>query len=222
MICYSDVTFFWTLMKIFWSLKMSENSEMQETILLLRQQLDSLLSEKSSTCQQQDAYHDAATLAMYSDEYTEAKLEREAGVCSYEERIPNESTQTSIMISNERLVHEVPNECSIDAFLNSQLLSQVGFPLIFCFWCNFYKYNIFHVFLFVGCWDRVPETREGANCWGEGRVRNSPSKASWGSFLCKRAGSSSSSWAPKLSWRGNKALLPQCQTRCWKRCPLQK
>ncbi|XP_075101079.1 kinesin-like protein KIN-7C, mitochondrial isoform X2 [Nicotiana tabacum] len=108
------------------NMKMSENSEMQETILLLRQQLDSLLSEKSSACQQQDAYHDAATLAVYSDEYTEAKLEREAGVCSYEERIPNESTQTSIMISNERLVHEVPNECSIDAFLNSQLLSQAA------------------------------------------------------------------------------------------------
>ncbi|XP_059299107.1 kinesin-like protein KIN-7C, mitochondrial isoform X1 [Lycium ferocissimum] len=107
-------------------LKMMENSEMQETILLLRQQLDSLLSEKSFTCQQQDADYDAATLAVYSEGPIEAKFERGAGVKSYEDRTTNENTQTSDMRSNKRFVHEVPNDCSVDAFLNSQLLSQAA------------------------------------------------------------------------------------------------
>ncbi|XP_055829962.1 kinesin-like protein KIN-7C, mitochondrial isoform X2 [Solanum dulcamara] len=107
-------------------LKMMENSEMQETILLLRQQLDSLLSEKKITCQQQDADHEAATLAAYSEGSIEAKFEREAGAHSYEERITNENTQTSNMRSNKRFVHEVSNDSSVDTLLNSQLLSQTA------------------------------------------------------------------------------------------------
>ncbi|KAJ8563617.1 hypothetical protein K7X08_032069 [Anisodus acutangulus] len=107
-------------------LKMKENSEMQETILLLRQQLDSLLPEKSFTFQQQDADHDAATLAMYSDGSIEAKFERESGVHSYEERTVNENTQISDMRLNKRFVHEVSNDCSVDAFLNSHLFSQTA------------------------------------------------------------------------------------------------
>ncbi|KAK4718691.1 hypothetical protein R3W88_017029 [Solanum pinnatisectum] len=104
-------------------LKMMENSEMQETILLLRQQL---VSEKCFTCQQQDADHDAATLAAYSEGSIEAKFERETGAHSYEERLANENIQTSNMRLNKRFVHEVLNDSSVDALLNSQLLSQTA------------------------------------------------------------------------------------------------
>lgn len=107
-------------------LKMMENSEMQETILLLRQQLDSLLSEKSFPCQQQDADRDAATLAAYSEGSIEAKFVREAGDHSYEQRITNPNAQTSNMRSNEIFMHEVSNDSSVDALLNSQLLSQTA------------------------------------------------------------------------------------------------
>ncbi|KAG5601212.1 hypothetical protein H5410_032582 [Solanum commersonii] len=104
-------------------LKMMENSEMQETILLLRQQL---VSEKCFTCQQQDADHDAATLAAYSEGSIEAKFERGTGAHSYEERLTNENIQTSNMRLNKRFVHEVSNDSSVDALLNSQLLSQTA------------------------------------------------------------------------------------------------
>ncbi|MCD7452081.1 hypothetical protein HAX54_014921 [Datura stramonium] len=107
-------------------LKMMENSEMQETILLLRQQLDSLLSEKSFTCQQQDADHETATLAVYLEGSIEVKSERVSGAHSYEERTTNENTQTSDMRPNKRFVPEVSNDCSVDALLNSQLLSQTA------------------------------------------------------------------------------------------------
>ncbi|CAN4099697.1 unnamed protein product [Withania somnifera] len=106
-------------------LKTMENSEMQETILLLRQQVDSL-SEKCFACQQQDADHHAATLAVYSEGSIEAKFEKESGAHSYEERNMNENTQTNDMRSNKRFVHEVSKDSSVDALLNSQLLSQTA------------------------------------------------------------------------------------------------
>ncbi|KAF3653345.1 putative aspartic proteinase Asp1-like isoform X1 [Capsicum annuum] len=107
-------------------LKMVENSEMQETILLLRQQLDSLLSEKTFTCQQQDADHGTAALAVYSEGSMEANFVRESGAHSNEERTMNENTEMGDMRSNKRFVHEVSDDSGVDALLNSQLLSQTA------------------------------------------------------------------------------------------------
>lgn len=103
---------------------------MQETILLLRQQLDSLLSEKTFTCQQQDADHGTAALAVYSEGSMEANFVRESGAHSNEERTMNENTEMGDMRSNKRFVHEVSDDSGVDALLNSQLLSQVSFSSI--------------------------------------------------------------------------------------------
>lgn len=78
-------------------LQISENSEMQETILLLRQQLSS--KEKNND-------------------------ERDR-VAPCEETCADENTPTSVMSLNRILSLEDSKECSKDAYFNSQIHAQV-------------------------------------------------------------------------------------------------
>lgn len=81
-------------------MKVSENAEMQQTILLLRQQLESLTADNNSSPRQKKYL--------------------------YEEKYTNESTPTSVMSLNKVFSQEDSNSSSDDTFLNSKLLMQVS------------------------------------------------------------------------------------------------
>ncbi|PWA96635.1 P-loop containing nucleoside triphosphate hydrolases superfamily protein [Artemisia annua] len=80
--------------------KVSENAEMQQTILLLRQQLESLIADNHSTPQQRKYIN--------------------------EEKYINESTPTSVMSLNKVFSQDDFIPGSSDAFMNSQLLMQAA------------------------------------------------------------------------------------------------
>ncbi|XP_059631794.1 kinesin-like protein KIN-7E, chloroplastic [Cornus florida] len=98
--------------------KTSENAEMQETILLLRRQLDSMLSDKSSSYHQQQPADDDVTILK--------KNEGMDGVQVCEETRIDENTPTSVMSLNRIFSQEDSKECNNDSFLNSQLLMQAA------------------------------------------------------------------------------------------------
>ncbi|KAI8013357.1 hypothetical protein LOK49_LG05G02423 [Camellia lanceoleosa] len=98
-------------------LKVSENAEMQETILLLRQQLDSLLPEKTYGCLQ----HPADIGVTRHNTCAEDFLERRYG-----ETCIDESTPTSVMSLNRIFSQEESKECNSDTTLHSQLLMQAA------------------------------------------------------------------------------------------------
>lgn len=100
---------------------------MQETILLLRRQLDSLLSDKSSKLLQQNVDNSVTTPKSGSEESLEIKNESKNGIHPYEETCIDENTPTSVMSLNRIFSHEDSKESSSDAFTNSQLLEQVIF-----------------------------------------------------------------------------------------------
>ncbi|KAI3761088.1 hypothetical protein L1987_51495 [Smallanthus sonchifolius] len=80
--------------------KIFENAEMQQTVLLLRQQLESLTADNNSSPQQKKYI--------------------------YEEKYTNESTPTSVMSLNKVFSQEDSIHGSGDTFLNSQLLIQAA------------------------------------------------------------------------------------------------
>ncbi|KAL8257158.1 hypothetical protein R6Q59_029199 [Mikania micrantha] len=80
--------------------KVSENAEMQQTILLLRQQLESLLADSIMSPQQKKYIN--------------------------EEKYTNESTPTSVMSLNKVFSQDESIQGSSDTFFNSQLLIQAA------------------------------------------------------------------------------------------------
>jgi centromeric protein E len=98
-------------------IKISENSEMQETILLLRQQLDSLLSERSST--QESGKNKVTSL---KSPWSEESLN-----VNEVETFGDQNTPTSVMSLNRVFSPENLKECgSSDTDSNSQLLIQAA------------------------------------------------------------------------------------------------
>ncbi|KAH9757072.1 kinesin-like protein KIN-7E [Citrus sinensis] len=93
-------------------MKISENTEMQETILLLRQQIDSL-SNKMSGSPEQMAENDGIPPKPCSEEISQQKNAWRNGLGSCEETFVDEHTPTSVMSLNRIFSHEESN-------LNSQ------------------------------------------------------------------------------------------------------
>ncbi|XP_024020733.1 kinesin-like protein KIN-7C, mitochondrial [Morus notabilis] len=93
-------------------MKISENAEMQETILLLRQQLSSL-SEKSASSFQTVVDNGAISLDIFSDELLK-KNPRESKVTSCGEAYADENTPTSVMSLNRVLSLEDSKECNFN------------------------------------------------------------------------------------------------------------
>ncbi|KAK9270558.1 hypothetical protein L1049_026139 [Liquidambar formosana] len=106
-------------------MKMSENAEMQETILLLRRQLDSFI-DTSSSYSQQIVHNEITTLKTCYEELSEKKNEGKDGKGSYEENHADENTPTSVMSLNRIFSQEDSKECNSDTLLNSQVLMQVA------------------------------------------------------------------------------------------------
>ncbi|KAL9449776.1 hypothetical protein AB3S75_011661 [Citrus x aurantiifolia] len=99
-------------------MKISENTEMQETILLLRQQIDSL-SNKMSGSPEQMAENDGIPPKPCSEEISQKKTEWRNGLGSCEETFVDEHTPTSVMSLNRIFSNEESN-------LNSQVLMQAA------------------------------------------------------------------------------------------------
>ena len=99
---------------------------MQETILLQRQQLNSLLDENSSSLLQIPDYG-TTTLKKFYGDLLEKKNEGK------EDTYIDENTPTSVMSLNRIFSQEDSKESNNDTFLSSQVLMQVFFPL--CFEC---------------------------------------------------------------------------------------
>ncbi|XP_073019652.1 kinesin-like protein KIN-7C, mitochondrial [Primulina eburnea] len=99
--------------------KISENAEMQETITLLRQQLDSLLSNKDTRSA------DCTTWMNCSDESLEMINGRtEINSCS--EISLGENTPTSVVSVSRTFGHEDANECNGSTISKTQLLEQAA------------------------------------------------------------------------------------------------
>ena len=112
---------------------MSENAEMHETILLVKQQLDSLSTNKSSNFPRQSV-NDEITHGTCFEVSTESKTRWKDGCHSYEETTVDENTPTSVISLDRVLMCEDSKECNQGAFLNSQLLMLVTF-LIYLIIC---------------------------------------------------------------------------------------
>nr|GMD83913.1 kinesin-like protein KIN-7C, mitochondrial [Ipomoea batatas] len=106
-------------------MKVSENAKMQETILLLRQQLDAVLSGKNSKFLQQSSENEA-TSETCSNGYMEAKTLRKDGTCLDSETVTNENTPASSVSLDEKFMHEDTEVCRDFAVLNSKLLMQAA------------------------------------------------------------------------------------------------
>ncbi|KAL3572816.1 hypothetical protein D5086_026720 [Populus alba] len=97
-------------------IKISENTEMQETILLLRQQLNSL-SEKSSSKQR---------IAESESTTNRKSKEGRKDIWSFEEIYADENTPKSVMSLNQIFSQDDPKECNATSLLNSQVLLQAS------------------------------------------------------------------------------------------------
>lgn len=102
-------------------LKMSENAEMHEAVLLLKQQLRSLSANKSSNFPQRSV-NDQITHGTCFEVSTETKTRWKDGRNSCEETTVDENTPTSVISLDRVLMCEDSKECSQESFLNSQLL----------------------------------------------------------------------------------------------------
>ncbi|CAA3023492.1 kinesin KIN-7C, mitochondrial isoform X1 [Olea europaea subsp. europaea] len=100
--------------------KTLENAEMQETILLLRQEIDSLLLDKSSSAPQ-NIDNDWKPPPSCSEESLIVKSGRDE-IKSCEETSLEDNTRSSIMSLNRIFNAEEAKGCNTDAFFNSQLL----------------------------------------------------------------------------------------------------
>lgn len=96
---------------------------MQGTILLLRQQLDSL-SNKSASGLRIIADNGVTSRNTCSDELLE-KNPRESRIASCGETYGDENTPTSVMSLNRVLSLEDSKDCNNSAFCNSQVYMQV-------------------------------------------------------------------------------------------------
>ncbi|TXG53004.1 hypothetical protein EZV62_022173 [Acer yangbiense] len=105
-------------------MKMSENEEMQQTILLLRQQISSL-SDKRSRGPQERAQNEGSPQKASSEELSGKRSEGRNGIGSCEEIYVDEHTPTSVMSLNRVFSQEDSRNCNSDAFLNSQVLMQI-------------------------------------------------------------------------------------------------
>ncbi|XP_062159390.1 kinesin-like protein KIN-7C, mitochondrial [Alnus glutinosa] len=94
-------------------MKISENAEMQETILLLRQQLNSLSDNSYCNLQQIDDAG-APTFKTCSEQLLQNKIEEVKGFGSYEENCADENTPTSVMSLNRIYSLDDYKECSND------------------------------------------------------------------------------------------------------------
>ncbi|KAK4481308.1 hypothetical protein RD792_012193 [Penstemon davidsonii] len=97
-----------------------ENAEMQETITLLRKQLDSLLSNKNSRSS------DSNTWMNCSEESQERISERRSEINSSEETSFDENTPTSVVSLNRTFNLQDAKEGNSDTFLKSQLQLQAA------------------------------------------------------------------------------------------------
>ncbi|CAN6720922.1 unnamed protein product [Malus baccata var. baccata] len=97
-------------------IKISENAEMQETILLLRQQLSS----------QQITDSEATRLETYPKELVQKNNEKRDrfGLC--QETCADENTPTSVMSLNKIFSLDYSKDCNKDAYLNSQIHVQAS------------------------------------------------------------------------------------------------
>ena len=107
---------------------------MQETILLLRQQLSSL-SDASPSGLGTVAYNGAASLDVYSDKLLE-KNPGESRIASYGENHADENTPTSVMSLNRVLSLEDSKECNSSTFFISHVYTQVFTSLWALLWEN--------------------------------------------------------------------------------------
>ncbi|KAK3427624.1 hypothetical protein EUGRSUZ_F03803, partial [Eucalyptus grandis] len=98
--------------------KMSENAEMQETILMLRQQLN-LLSNKSSSSAKHSAESEPTSCKTGSGDLLGVNW-----IGSCDENCIDENTPTSVINLNRVFSQEDSREYGNDAFLNSQVLMQ--------------------------------------------------------------------------------------------------
>ncbi|GKU87612.1 hypothetical protein SLEP1_g1982 [Rubroshorea leprosula] len=106
-------------------MKITENSELQESILLVRQQLDSL-SNKSPRSPQQNGENEVTTVKPRFEELSQGKNKRGIGIQSCEESCFDENTPTSIMSMNRVFSQEDSKECDKINCLNSQVLFQAA------------------------------------------------------------------------------------------------
>ncbi|OMP11966.1 hypothetical protein CCACVL1_00192 [Corchorus capsularis] len=105
-------------------MKITENAEMQETILLLRQQLN-LLSDKSSKNLQYCEANETNSEKSCSEELVKNKDGKNAfGSC--EETYGDDNTPTSVMSLNRVFTQEDTKECDKITSLNSQVLIQAA------------------------------------------------------------------------------------------------
>ncbi|XP_031273127.1 kinesin-like protein KIN-7C, mitochondrial [Pistacia vera] len=106
-------------------MKISENMEMQETILLLRQQVKSL-SDKRSCRPQIMAENEGIPLQTCSEELSEKRNKGKNGIGSCEESCVDDQTPTSVMSLNRIFSQDDSKNCNNDTFLNSQVLMQAA------------------------------------------------------------------------------------------------
>ncbi|OWM85107.1 hypothetical protein CDL15_Pgr027894 [Punica granatum] len=104
--------------------KTSDNAEMQDTIRLLRQQLDMLSDERfvDQVCGAQSE----ASLPQSGSNQFEDNIESRNKIGSYEENNADENTPTSVMSLNRVFLQEDSTECNGDASLSSQVLMQAA------------------------------------------------------------------------------------------------
>lgn len=97
--------------------------EMQETILLLRQQVKSL-SDKTPRSPQIMAGNEGIPFQTCSEELSKKRNKGRNGIGSFEESYVDDQTPTSVMGLN-RIFSQDDKNCNNDTFLNSQVLMQV-------------------------------------------------------------------------------------------------
>lgn len=102
---------------------------MQETILLLRQQLNSL-TDKRSVTSQQIADNETTLLNTCSEELLGKKNEEISRIVLSGETYADEHTPTSVMSLNRVFALEDSKECNNNTFCNSQVCIQVT-PFLF-------------------------------------------------------------------------------------------
>lgn len=103
---------------------------MQETILLLRKQIDRL-SVKKSVISQEMIDDEGIPLEACSEEQLGKKNEGKSDIGSCEEIYVDEQTPTSVISLNRAFSQDDSRNCNNEALLNSQVLVQV-FHVIFC------------------------------------------------------------------------------------------
>lgn len=109
--------------------QLSENDEMQETILLLRQQIASF-SEKRSLTSQQIADDETNQLTTCSEELLVKKNEEASRIISSGKTYADEHTPTSAMSLYRAFSLEDSKECNNNTFCDSRVRMQVILFLI--------------------------------------------------------------------------------------------